>query len=91
MNLMVDGLVLLLLGQTVVFLFLGLMVVFIRITAFVITLLTPAPQSPKSPPPPAPSPRQEDDGGEMTAAITAALHRHRSRFSTPSTPVTPGA
>jgi len=91
MNLMADGLVLLLLGQTVVFLFLGLMVVFIRLTATVLARLTPPSQPQKGPPPTAPSPRPTEDLAEITAAISAALHRHRSPFSNPSTPSTPGA
>jgi sodium pump decarboxylase gamma subunit len=84
MNLLADGLVLLLLGQTVVFLFLGLMVLAIRLTAVLIARWAPSQTAPPSPPPVSAPPKEES--AEIPAAIAAALHRHRNRFTTPTTP-----
>jgi len=84
MNLLADGLVLLLLGQTVVFLFLGLMVLAIRLMAPLIARWTPAPAAPP-PPPPASAPPAEESA-DIPAAIATALHLHRNRFTSRTTP-----
>ncbi len=88
MNLLADGLVLLVLGQTVVFLFLGLMVLSIRVSAALIRRLTPPPTH--TPPSPTSPPKNEDDATEITAAIAMALHRYRSRLVSSQTPNPPG-
>jgi|GEM_PF-5835793 len=87
MNLLADGLVLLLLGQTVVFLFLGLMVLAIRWMAALTARWAPAPATPP-PSPPASAPPAEESA-DIPAVIAAALHCHRNRFTSPTTRSSP--
>lgn len=77
-NLLLDGVNLMLLGMGMVFVFLAILVIAMTGMSRLARLLT-GPEVHKAPEHPITTPRTTDEGSELTAVISAAISRYRSK------------